>query len=179
MTLEEALVKIAELEAITRKFEGIDPETVNSDRKTLSQQLQVKETQLQKREQEFQKLQQQLEQLKSDHEKQISQKEAQFQFSRELSQVGVLPEYSDRFSDVVPNLEFKEGKFFQGDTEFKVASLKEKYPAMFLASVPSGSGATGSTGQPGTSLKSFQAKDGIVSGVDPDDVLSGKVKISV
>jgi len=60
-----------------------------------------------------------------------------------------------------------------------VTGLRSQYPDMFLApNVPTGTGTTPSTPQTPAAATVVDAPGGIIAGVDPADIISGKVKIT-
>ncbi len=184
MDLEEALRKLAEKDQqLTqaneklKQYEGIDPEQANRDRQSLSDQLANTQRQFNEYKQATT---QQIEALTADFNTQLNQKDVAFNFSSALGSAGVLPEYRDRFGDVAGSLKFEHGKLLNADgSEFNTSSLREKYPAMFAAvGDGAGSGATGSTTAPTTQgTKTVKAENGVITGVDPADMIGGKVVI--
>lgn len=74
-----------------------------------------------------------------------------------------------------------DGEVKAGDrplTEF-VSGLRSQYPDMFLAAnVPTGTGTTPSTPSTPAAAATVDAPGGIISGVDPGDIIAGKVKVN-
>jgi hypothetical protein len=173
MDLEQALAEIARLQSEAKKFEGIDPAAVQRDRQSLSEQLANTQRQ-------FNEYKQTAEAEKTQLQGQLTQKDTGYHFRDALSAAGVLPEYRDRFNDVAAGLKFEGGKLKTSEgNDFDASSLRTTYPAMFAAvSDGAGSGAGGSNGAPAANAaKVIEAKNGIITGVEPSAILKGEVVI--
>lgn len=96
----------------------------------------------------------------------------------------VLPQYRDLFrSSVRSQLQVNDqGQVVTGDGRSLsdvAAGLKTQYPNMFAAdNVPTGSGMTTAAPSPSPSPASVGTQNGVITGVDPADVLAGKVQIT-
>jgi chromosome segregation ATPase len=103
-------------------------------------------------------------------------------FDQALTAAGVLPQYRDRFSDQMANLRWENGAVTTADgasLQDFAANLRSQYPALFAAeNNASGAGVipTGPTSAPAPRVVTPQ--NGIISGVSPESVLKGEVKIS-
>ncbi len=173
MTLEEALAEIERLKNAAKRFEGINPDEIRSDRQSLSTQLENVTRQLN----EFKT---RAEATEKALREQLTAKDASQLFSKSLGAVGVLPEYADLFGHVLTDLKLEGGKLLNKDgTEFDPKSLVGKYPAMFAAaSDGAGSGSNGNNGKPETTtVKTIEAKNGVISGVDPKAIIDGSVVV--
>lgn len=99
--------------------------------------------------------------------------------TRGLNTAGVRPNYEGLLlSQVTGSLEVGEdGKVAAPEGLWD--GLKTKYPDMFFAEDGAGTGAaSGGTGADETP-RAVKATNGLVTGVDPDEVLSGKVKVEM
>lgn len=113
-----------------------------------------------------------------------SQAELQLDTYRGLSQAGLRPEYEDL---VLPFAQRSLARNDQGElvageqsaNDF-FGSLKQRFPEAFHAEEDAaGTGGVANGGQPpATGPQTVQANNGVVSGVDPNKVLSGDVQIS-
>lgn len=171
--LEQLKQQVASLTDQLKKFEGIDPDTVTRDRTSLSEQLSNTQRQ-------FNEFKQQSEAEKTALQKQLQQKDVDYHFRDQLASAGVLPEYRDRFNDLAASLQYDADKLqTSGGEPFDVASLRDKYPAMFApVAAPAGSGATGSNATPTSNQpKVVNPSNGVISGVDPAAILDGSVVI--
>ncbi|MGB3495304.1 MAG: hypothetical protein WBA57_21415 [Elainellaceae cyanobacterium] len=74
-----------------------------------------------------------------------------------------------------------DGEVKAGDrplTEF-VSGLRSQYPDMFFApNVPTGTGAAASTPQSAPAVSTVDAPGGIITGVNPGDIIAGKVRVN-
>lgn len=171
--LEQLKAQVATLTGQLKKFEGINPDEVVSDRTSLSEQLAHSQRQ-------FNEFKQQTEAEKTALQQQLQQKDTGYHFRDQLASAGVLPEYRDRFNDVSNGLKFEGDKLLTQDNQpFDAGSLRTKYPAMFAPIADaSGSGASGSNATPTANQpKVVTAQNGVISGVDPAAVLNGSVVI--
>lgn len=175
MDLEQALQEIQRLQGELKKFEGINLTDVQQQSQTLTEQLATTRR-------ELEQLRQSSEKTIADLQGQLQQKDVSLHFGNALASANVLPEYRDRFNDVANSLKVEGDKLLTQDGQpFDAASLKSKYPAMFAPDADaSGSNASGSSGTAGSSeSKAVNSTNGVVSGVDPADVLAGTVSISL
>lgn len=175
MDLEQALQEIDRLKGDLAKFDGINPTEVQRQSQTLTEQLAATR-------QELNQLKQTSTQTIADLQTQLTQKDVGMQFNNALSQAGVLPQYRNLLDNVAGSLKLENGKLVSQDGKpFDAASLRTQYPAMFAPEADaSGNGASGSSGNSGSSeSKAVNSTNGVVSGVDPADVLAGTVSIAL
>lgn len=175
MDLEQALQEIDRLKGELGKFDGINPTEVQRQSQTLTQQLAD--------------TRRELSELKDTSTKtiaglqgQLTQKDVNLHFNNALAEAKVLPEYRNLFDGMAGSLKFENGKLLNQDGQpFDALALRTQYPAMFAPqSDASGSNASGSSGNSGSSeSKAVNSANGVVSGVDPADVLAGTVSISL
>lgn len=97
--------------------------------------------------------------------------------TRGLTAAGVRPQYEELLlPKITGSLELAEdGTVKAPDGLWD--GLKTKYPDMFHAEDGAGTGATGGETAADTSPRTVQATNGMVTGLDPADVLNGKVSI--
>jgi hypothetical protein len=95
----------------------------------------------------------------------------------------IMPEYRDLFrSSVHSQLQVDDkGQVVAGDgrsLDQIATDLKTRYPTMFIADVaPTGAGVTASNGGATPPPAVVTTTNGIITGVNPDDVIQGKVQI--
>lgn len=175
MELDEALREIERLKGEMKKFDGIDPTEITRDRQTLSDQLANTQRQ-------FNEFKQQTEAEKAQLQQQLTYRDLKAGFDQAFVGSKGLQQYGDvLFTTAAPNLELKDGAIVTKDGKplaDVIASYQEKFPAMFAADQVGGSGATGSNTQPTTGgATTVTPNNGIISGVTPESVIKGDVKI--
>ncbi|MEA5465270.1 hypothetical protein [Leptothoe sp. PORK10 BA2] len=165
-------------QAITQAelYQGIDPQAARTAIQQLEQR-QQQDGQLQTMAGERDQLATQLADMRS----QLVNSQKQFTALKGLGSAGIRPEYEELLlPQVTGSLELAEN----GEVEIPDGlydGLKQKYPAMFFGEDAAGTGgaAGGGTNTTEEQPQQVTAKDGIVTGVNPDDVLSGKVNVSM
>ncbi|MBW4523267.1 MAG: hypothetical protein KME16_26810 [Scytolyngbya sp. HA4215-MV1] len=161
---------------------------------TQNQQLKSQVTQLQDQVTQLTPLQQQVTSLTSERDTYKTQAETlgtQNQslrlgaaFDSALNAAGVLPQYRDRFADQITQLKLDGDTVLTQDgkplTEF-AAGLKTQYPALFAAeNNPTGSGTQPTIPTTPASTSVISGTDAkAVSGLNPQDVIGGKVQVTL
>lgn len=164
-------------QAITQAelYQGIDPQAA----RTAIQQLEQRQTQ----DNQLQTVAGERDQLQTtvgDLQGQLTDSRKQFTALKGLSAAGIRPEYEELLlPQVTSGLELAEnGEIKTPDGLYD--GFKQKYPAMFFAEDGAGTGGAAGDGNGSTEeTQQVTANGGVVSGVNPDDVLSGKVKVSM
>ncbi len=164
-------------QAITQAglYDGIDPEAARTAIQQLDQ-YQTQTNQLQTVTDERDQLTTQL----TDVSSQLVTSQKQFTALRGLIAAQLRPEYEDLLLPQVTNsLDLGDnGEITAPDGLYD--GLKTKYPAMFFGNDAAGTGGSAGDGNsPEATPKQLTAKDGIVSGVNPDDVINGSVRVSL
>jgi hypothetical protein len=101
--------------------------------------------------------------------------------ARTVSSAGILPEFRDLLEPTIAAAAVAgaDGKYALPD-DF-LGGLKERYPSAFAAEEGAGTGGAGQSGQAPETTSSRTVKvgdDRVISGVDPDEVLNGSVKLA-
>jgi hypothetical protein len=172
----DALSQVDELLNVAGDYDSLDP---NAARTAIAQveTLQTQVNELKPKADKHDELVGQVETLTTG--KQQAQRD--LLAARTVSSAGVLPEFRDLIEPqiavaAVPN---DKGEF--GLPEKFIDGLKGKYPSAFAAADAGGTGGAGNGGQGSdtstTQPQTVKAQSGVVSGVNPEDVMSGKVKI--
>jgi TolA-binding protein len=113
----------------------------------------------------------QLQTLAQDYQKQLHA-------VRGLVHSGIRPEYEDLLLPKATSaLQFKDGTIVEPDGLW--SDLKTKYPAMFFSKDAAGAGTTGEASVSRETTATYSPDDGIVKGINPVDVLNGKVSIAI
>ncbi len=113
----------------------------------------------------------QLQTLAQDYQKQLHA-------VRGLVHAGIRPEYEELLlAKATHSLQFKDGTIVEPDGLW--GDLKAKYPAMFFSNDAAGAGTTSEATVIRETAASYSPDDGIVKGINPADVLNGKVSISI
>ena len=164
-------------QAITQAglYDGLDPEAA----RTAIQQLDQYQSQTEQRQTVTDERDQLTTQL-TDVSSQLVTSQKQFTALRGLIAAQLRPEYEDLLLPQVANsLDVSEtGEITTPDGLYD--GLKTKYPAMFFGNDDAGTGGHAGEGDSTEeSPKHLTAKDGIVSGVNPDDVINGSVRVSL
>jgi hypothetical protein len=159
------------LENRLKAFDGLDPENARHAERTLREQIEDLQLQLDEQKAAY-------ERDTTDLTKRLTQKDVGYQFTAALSDMGVLPEYRDRFNDIAGSLEVgTDGKLTRNGQPFNPAELRAKYPAMFKAdNVPAGSGSNGTSGRSPNGTQVVAASS---NSADPNDMISGKVVLDL
>ncbi|MFG6094109.1 hypothetical protein SPB21_02615 [Leptothoe sp. ISB3NOV94-8A] len=164
-------------QAITQAdlYDGIDPEAARTALQQLDQ-YQTQADQLQTLTDERDQLTTQL----ADTKTQLVTSQKQFTALRGLTSAQLRPEYEELLLPQVANsLDVGENGDITAPEGF-YDGLKTKYPAMFFGDDAAGTGGSAGEGNSTEETpKQLTAKDGIVSGVNPDDVISGSVRVSL
>lgn len=101
--------------------------------------------------------------------------------ARGLGRVGVLPDYQDLIEPAISAMVQTDEEGNHSLPENFVTTLRDKYPAMFAPeSDGAGTGVSTSTSGPAAQQQSIQVspQGGVITGVDPGDVMAGKVAIA-
>jgi hypothetical protein len=166
---------IATLETAITAYDGLDPQAARDALQQLEQRRQ-QDGEINGLRTEKTTLEQQL----ADANGTIQALTRQTAAVRGLMTNGVRPEYEDL---LLPKVAEAVTLNDQGQAGFKDDywnSLKTQYPAMFFGDDGAGTGDTSDTsGEGDKQPTSVQVSNGVVSGVDPADVLSGKVTLSM
>jgi hypothetical protein len=158
------------LENRLKAFDGLDPENARHAERTLREQIEDLQLQLDESNARY-------ERDTTDLTKRLTGKDIGYQFTAALSDLGVLPEYRDRFGDIAGSLELADGKLTRNGQPFNPAELRAKYPAMFKAdNVPAGSGSNGTSGRSPNGTQVVAASS---NSADPSDMMSGKVVLDL
>lgn len=156
-------------------YDGIDPQAARTAISQLNQR-QSQDNQLQTVTGERDSLQTQL----SDTQNQLLTSRKEFAALKGLHAAGVRPEYQDLIlPQVTGALEIAEdGQISTPENLY--TGLKTQYAAMFYAEDGAGTGGAGTEDDSAEeSPTQVTATDGVVSGVNPDDVMSGKVSVTL
>jgi hypothetical protein len=158
------------LENRLKAFDGVDPENARHAEATLREQL----TDLQRQVDETKA---RYDRDTADLTKKLTTKDIGYQFTAALADLGVLPEYRDRFGDIAAGLELADGKLTRNGQPFSPAELRTKYPAMFKAeNQAAGTGANGTSGRSPDGTKTIPAS---ANNANPDDLITGKVVLDL
>ncbi|NEQ29638.1 MAG: hypothetical protein F6K04_01355 [Leptolyngbya sp. SIO4C5] len=173
-----ALEQLGQLEQALQPYEGLDPQAAR-DALQQAERFNGVNNQLSTLQTERDQLQQQVGKLGD----RAQQAELQLDVYRGLNSAGLRPEFEEL---VLPFAQRslsrdEQGNLIAGDRsagEF-FGGLKERFPQAFHAEGDAaGTGGAAAGGQPAEQGPTrVQAQNGIVSGVDPNDVLTGKVQI--
>jgi hypothetical protein len=99
--------------------------------------------------------------------------------TRGLTAAGVRPQYEELLLPrVTGSIELAEDGTPKTPEGFW-DGLKTKYPDMFHAEDAAGTGAAGGESSTEDQPRAVQAENGLVSGLNPDDVLNGKVSLKL
>lgn len=99
--------------------------------------------------------------------------------TRGLTAAGVRPQYEDLLlPKVTSSLELAEDGTPKAPENFW-DGLKTQYPDMFHAEDGAGTGAAPGATAADDSPRSVQASNGLVTGINPEDVLTGKVSVQL
>jgi F0F1-type ATP synthase epsilon subunit len=101
--------------------------------------------------------------------------------ARGLGRVGVLPAYQDLIEPAIAGMVQADDQGNYSLPEDFATSLRDKYPAMFAPeSDGAGTGTSTSTSGPAKDKQPTQvaSQGGVITGVDPGDVMDGKVQIT-
>jgi hypothetical protein len=99
--------------------------------------------------------------------------------TRGLTKAGVRPEYEELLlSKATGSLELGEDGAATAPEGFW-DGLKTQYPAMFFAEDGAGTGAAPGASAADDSPRAVKATNGLVTGLDPDEVLNGKVTVQL
>jgi hypothetical protein len=101
--------------------------------------------------------------------------------SRTVNQAGILPEFQGLLEPVIAGAAQlnDQTKAFELPDGY-LGQLQEQYPSAFMATEGAGTGGAGVGSDPDQDSQpsTVKVENGVVSGVDPSDVLAGKVQLT-
>ncbi len=106
----------------------------------------------------------------------LVQKDARLALTQSLQKLEPLPEYAPLLSQITADVTLNEaGELVRDGKVFDPATLRSQYPALFAPeNKSSGGGATGGTAGQSSAAKTLPMGQ-VLTGINPDDMISGKV----